>query len=124
MAPHRTAIPMSRSVTREMACFPLYTVSSGPVGGPREMFAIRRASAATGHMGPPIASWWTTTPLDPFFVLAMQIVALSAVRRFIKPLAWWRTMPFRHSRMSQSRRGMVRLSRGVGGDVYSPTRRR
>ena len=124
MAPHRTASPISRSVTFKTAVAPWYTVSSVPVSGPREMLATRRAIAATGQMCPPIASWWTTTPLDPFFVLAMQIVALSAVMRLCKPLECRRTVPFRQRRMSQSRRGMVRLSRGVVGDVYSPTRRR
>ncbi len=68
MAPHRTMIPISRSVTLEMAVDPWYTVSSVPISGPREMLAILWASAATGQMGPPNASWWTTTPFNPFFV--------------------------------------------------------
>ncbi len=70
MALHHTAIPISRSVTLEMAVDPWYTVSSVPVSGPREMLAMLWASAAMGQMGPSIASWWTTTPFDPFFCVS------------------------------------------------------
>jgi hypothetical protein len=124
MAPHRTAIPISHSVTLEMAVNLWYTVSSVPDSGPREMLATCWASAATGQMGPPNASWWTTTPFDPFFVCAMQIIALSAVRRFVNLLECWRSTPLRHSLMSHSRNGMVCFARYVAGEVYSPTRRR
>jgi hypothetical protein len=124
MAPHRTAIPISRSVTLEMAVDPWYTVSIVPDSGPREMLVTCQASAATGQMGPPNASWWTTTPHDPFFVCAMQIVALSAVRRFVNPLECWRMTPLCHSLMLHSWSGMVCFAQYVAGEVYSPTRRR
>jgi hypothetical protein len=113
MAPQRTATPMSRSVTLEITVPPLYTVSSVPVNGPTEMLATRRANAATGQMGPPIVLGWRTTPFEPFLVCAMQIVALSAVRRFANPLEWWRTTPVCHSLMSHRRSGMVRFNQSV-----------
>jgi hypothetical protein len=123
MAPQCTATPMSRSVTLEITIPLLYTVSSVPVNGSTEMLATHGANAAMGQMGPPIGSWWTTTPFEPFLV-AMQIVALSAVRRLANLLEWWRTTPVRHSLMSHRRSGMVCFLRCYAGEVYLPTRRR
>ncbi len=57
----------------------------GQVEGLGPMFATRQANAATGHVGPWTALWCTTAPLVPFFVLAMEIVALFAVRRVVRP---------------------------------------
>ena len=82
---------------------------------------MRRASAAIGHIGPPKASWWMTAPLVPFLVFAMQIVALSAVMSVASVAECGRGSPCRHNRTSQLRIGMVRLSRGDPGHVYSPT---
>ena len=124
MAPHHTAIPISQSVTLEIAVDPWYTVSSVPNSEPREMLATHWASAAMGQMGPPNASWWTTTPFNPFFVCAMQIIALSAVRRFVNPLECWRMTPLCHSLILHSWSGMVHFARYVAGEVYLPTRRR
>jgi hypothetical protein len=47
MAPHRTASPISWSVTSEMAIDPWYPVSNVSVCGPRDMLVICRASTAT-----------------------------------------------------------------------------
>ena len=79
---------------------------------------MRRARAAIGHIGPPKASWWMSAPLVPFLVLAMQIVALSAVRSVASVAECGRIPPCRHNRMSQLRIGMVRLSHGLPGHVY------
>ncbi len=120
-APHRTAMPISRSVTRVTLPEGWNTVSRLVLGGRCLRLAMRRASAAIGQTGPPKASWWMTAPFVPFLVLAMQIVALSAVRSVASGAEWGRMPPCRHNRTSQLRIGMVRLSRGVPGHVYSPT---
>ena len=79
VAPQRTAVVMSLSETR-VGCFVGWkTMLIGQVGEPCFMLCNRRASAAAGHRVPPIASWCTTAPFVPFFVLAMQMVALSEV---------------------------------------------
>ena len=73
-----------------------------------------------------MASWCTTAFLVPFFVLAMQMVALSAVRRVASGALGCRSFPFLHKRISPLRSAMVRFCRCCAGDgvVYSPTRRR
>ena len=79
---------MSRSETR-VGCLVLWkTKLMGQVAEPPAMLCTRRARAATGHTGPPMASWCTTAPFVPFLVLAMQMVALSAVRRVLSGELW------------------------------------
>jgi hypothetical protein len=85
VAPHRTAVPISRSETLELRPDLWYTVSMVPVWGPRWTLAMRLAMAATGQIGPANASWWMMEPLVPFFVFAIQMVALS-VRRSVASL--------------------------------------
>ena len=90
------------------------------------MLCILLASAATGHSVPPIASWCTTTPFVPFFVCAMQIVALSAVISVVSGALGSRSRPLHQRRMSDLRKAMVRFLhfRINAGVVYSPTRSR
>ena len=64
------------------------------------------ANAAT-----PIASWCTTSPFVPFFVLAMQMVALSAVSSVASPTKGFRRWPLHHRRMSHFRSEIVCLRR-------------
>ena len=56
MAPHRTAMPMSLSVTRVLICDGWHTVSRLVVNGRRWRLAMHCTRAATGHIGPPKAS--------------------------------------------------------------------
>ncbi len=83
MAPQRTAIVMSLS---DMVDVPrlVITVLRRVVSGLRQRLSMHRANAATGQIGPPIAKWWTKAPLVPFFVLAMEMVALSARRSAVR----------------------------------------
>jgi hypothetical protein len=81
VAPQRTAIPMSRSDTREMRPPVWYTRLIFPLAGPAWMFTTLRASTATGQIDPRPRLWCTTAPFVPFFVCAMHIVALSACNR-------------------------------------------
>jgi hypothetical protein len=86
VAPHRTAIPLSRSETWECCPDALYTAFSWHVNEfACWMLATRQAKAATGHIGPPIASWCTTAPLVPFLVCAIDMVALSAHKSACSP---------------------------------------
>jgi hypothetical protein len=82
-------------------------------------FATQLASAATGQMGPPKDSWWTTAPLVPFLVLAMQIVALSALRRVASLAECNSSIPSFHRQMSLLRNGIVRFSLAWAGDIFS-----
>lgn len=125
-APHLTASPISRSVTREMRPPVVYTRLIFPRAGPAWMFATRRASAATGQIDPRPRLWCTTAPFVPFFVCAMHIVALSACNRaFLPALCGIRRPSVDQSRMSHSRKGIVRLlCRTRSAEVYSPTLRR
>jgi hypothetical protein len=71
------------------------------------MLATRQAKAATGHIGPPIASWCTTAPLVPFLVCAIDMVALSACKSACSPAKCEMIFPWYHNLMSQSQRGIV-----------------
>jgi hypothetical protein len=125
IAPHRTAIPISRSDTLDTRPPVWYTRLIFPLAGPAWMFATLRASAATGQIDPRPRLWCTTAPFVPFFVCAIHIVALSACNSITNPAECEMRCPsLVHRRISQSRNGMVRFFRGVAGDVYSPTRRR
>jgi hypothetical protein len=125
VAPHRTAIPMSRSETWEHRPDSLYTAFSWQVTDfTCWMLATRRAMAATGHIGPPIASWCSTAPFVPFFVCAMHMVALSARMSARSPAKCGIIFHPCHNLMLQSRRAIVLFVLALCGVVYSPTRRR
>jgi hypothetical protein len=83
VAPHQTAIVTSRSEIRVVRVGGWHTVLSGVEARMPQRFAIRRASAATGQISPPTASWCTNAPFMPFLVLAIEMVALSAQRRVV-----------------------------------------
>ena len=125
VAPHRTAMPMSRSETWERLPASLNTAFSWQFFDfACWMFATRRAIAATGQIMPPIASWCTTAPFVPFLVCAMHMVALSACKSAFRPAECGITFPLYHNLISQSRRGIVLFVLARCGEVYSPTRRR
>jgi hypothetical protein len=125
VAPHRTAIPMSRSETWERCPDSLYIVFSWQVTNfACWMLATRRAMAATGQIGPPIASWCTTAPFVPFLVCPMHMVALFACMSAHSPAKCGIIFPRYHNLMSQSRRGIVFLVLALCGVMYSPTQRR
>jgi hypothetical protein len=126
VAPQRTAIVMSRSDTRVGCLSRWKTVLIGHCLEPGLILYNLLANAATGHRCPPMASWCTTAFFVPFLVLAMHIVALSAVRRVARGAFGLRSTPRHHKRMSHLRSAIVRFTRcAVGaGVVYSPTRRR
>ncbi len=125
VAPHRTAILMSRSETWERRPASLNTAFSWQRPDLAcWMLATRRATAATGQIGPPIASWCTTAPFVPFLVCAMHMVALSACKSACSPAECGIISSLYHKRISQSRRGIVFFVRVRWGEVYSPTRRR
>ncbi len=81
VASHQTAIVTSRSEIRVVRVGRWHTVLSGVEARMPRRFAIRCASAATGQILPPTASWCTNASFVPFLVLAIKMVALSAQRR-------------------------------------------
>jgi hypothetical protein len=126
VAPQRTAIVMSRSDTRVDCLSRWKTVLIGRCLEPGWILWGHRDRAATGHRTSPIALWCTTAFFVPFFMLAMQIVALSAVRRVFRGAPGLRSTPQHHSCTSHCQSAIVHcLCCAVGaGVVYSPTRRR
>ncbi len=125
VAPHCTAIPMSRSETWERRPDALYTAFSWHViEFACWILATWWAKATTGHIGPPIALWCTTAPLVPFLVCAIDMVALSACKSACSPTKCGMIFPWYHNLMLQSQRGIVLLVLAQCGVVYSPTRRR
>ncbi len=125
VAPHRTVIPMSWSETWERRPDSLYTALSWQVTNfACWMLATWRAMAATGQIGPPIASWCTTAPFVPFLVCAMHMVALSPCMSAHSPAKCGIILPRYHNLMSQSWRRIVLSVLAVCGVVYSPTQRR
>jgi hypothetical protein len=80
VAPHCTAIVMSLSDMVEVVLGLVILVLRGVASVWQRRLSICRAKAATGQIGPPTAKWWTNAPFVPFFVLAMEMVALSARR--------------------------------------------
>ncbi len=122
VAPHCTAILMSQSKTWEHHPDSLYNPFSWQVTNfACWMLVTRRAMAATGQIGPPIASWCTTVPFVPFLVCAVHTVVLSACMSARSPTECGIIFPRYHNLMSQSRRGIVFLVLALGGVVYSPT---
>jgi hypothetical protein len=81
--PHCTAIVMSLSDMVEVVLGLVITVLRGVASVLQRRLSIHRANAATG-LGPPIAKWWTNAPFVPFFVLAIEMVALSARRSALR----------------------------------------
>ena len=102
VAPHRTAIVTSRSEIRVVPVGGWYTALSGVEARMPRRFAIRRASAATGQISPPNASWCTNAPFVPFLVLAIAMVALSALTRVGSPNSRSRSWPLHQRRTSHS----------------------
>jgi len=107
VAPHRTAIVISRSEIRVVPVGGWYTVLSGVEAHMPRRFAIRRASAATGQISPPNASWCTNAPFVPFLVLAIAMVALSALTRVGSPNSRSRSWPLHQRRTSHFLNRMV-----------------
>jgi len=125
VAPQRTAIVMSLSEIFEFQAPKWHTVLNGVVGDMSCRFATHRANAATGQILPPMASWWMTAPFVPFFVCAMEMVALSACKRTLRLELWSSRTPQRHSWTSNFLRGTVCfVPRACAGFVYSPTWKR
>jgi hypothetical protein len=108
VAPHCTVMPMSRSETWERRPDSLYTEFSWQFADfACWMLAMRRAMAATGQTGPPIALWCTTAPFVPFLVCAMHMVALSACISARSPAECGIISPRYHNLISQSHSGIV-----------------
>jgi hypothetical protein len=99
------------------------TVLMEQVGEPFLILYSRRAIAVTRHRTPLTASWCTTAFVVPFFVLAIQVVALSDVRRVASGAYGCRSYPSFQSGILHLRRAMVRFcSYGKGaGVVYLTT---
>ncbi len=87
-------------------------------------FVTLHASAVTGQILPPNASWCTKAPFVPFLVLAIKMVALSALRRVGSPDSWTRSWPLCQRRTLHFHSGMVRLGWRLHEAVYLRTLRR
>jgi hypothetical protein len=125
-APHLTAIVMSQSDTQVGFLSRCNDMTVGHVREPCLILLTCCGRAATGHQAPPIALWCTTAPFVPFLVWAMQIVALSAVRRMGSGEEMSNSLPLRHRRILHFCSAVVRFRRCAAGAgvVYLPTRRR
>ena len=73
VASYWTASVTSRSEIRVIRVGGWHTVLSGVDARMPRRFAIWRASAATGQITPPKASWCTNAPFMPFLVLAIEM---------------------------------------------------